>query len=78
MREKHRPDMSEEEAVALLHECLKVGGNTRGLLVPMFAPALLSFAPQAAASAVSRPRAACHAELFLGRRPPTCFPDLPA
>lgn len=24
MREKHRPDMSEEEAVALMHECLKV------------------------------------------------------
>ena len=23
MREKHRPDMSEEEATALLHECLK-------------------------------------------------------
>ena len=26
MREKHRPDMSEEEATQLLHECLKVGG----------------------------------------------------
>ena len=25
MREKHRPDMSEEEATQLLHECLKVG-----------------------------------------------------
>lgn len=24
MREKHRPDMGEEEAVALMHECLKV------------------------------------------------------
>ena len=24
MREKHRPDMSEEEAVALMQECLKV------------------------------------------------------
>lgn len=24
MREKHRPDMSEEEATALMHECLKV------------------------------------------------------
>lgn len=23
MREKHRPDMSEEEATALMHECLK-------------------------------------------------------
>ena len=26
MREKHRPDMSEEEATQLMHECLKVRG----------------------------------------------------
>jgi hypothetical protein len=30
MREHHRPDMSEEEATALLHQCLKVGGGQLG------------------------------------------------
>ena len=36
MREKHRPDMSEEEAVALMHECLKVGAPGRVCVVFFF------------------------------------------
>ncbi len=33
MREKHRPDMGEEEAAGLMKECLKVGGCLLALLL---------------------------------------------